>query len=119
MAVKENRRGKTPPVAKREHLRHAAVSGFPGDGGEALKVILGGGVPPGPENPYPISDKKLRFFIPYFRHDSPNVYPISDPGMCDNFGNSTGLRDAPNDVRVFLSSRSMSTATHVTLKMVS
>ena len=57
-------------------------------GGAVLIIFLGGGVPPGPENPYPISDQKIQFSIPYFRPDSQNVYPISDPVMCDNFGNS-------------------------------
>ena len=38
-----------------------------------LKDILGGGVPPGPENPYPISDQNIRFSVPYFRPDSQNV----------------------------------------------
>ena len=58
-----------------------------GRGGE-LMIFLGGGVPPGPENPYPISDQNIRFSIPYFRPDSQNVYPISDPVMCGKFGNS-------------------------------
>ena len=47
-------------------------------------IFLGGGVPPGPENPYPISDQNIRFSIPYFRPDSQNVYPISDK-MCTLF----------------------------------
>ena len=64
-------------------------------------------MPLGPENSYPISDQNIRFSIPYFRPDSQNVHPISDPVMCGKFGNSEwilrrmGLRDAPNDVRVF------------------
>ena len=95
-----------------------------GGGGGILIIFLGGGVPPGPENPYPISDQNIRFSTPYFRPVPQNVYPFSDPVMCGKFGilsidlRRTGLRDAPNDVRVF-SSRSMSTATHVTLKTVS
>ena len=40
-------------------------------------IFLGGGVPPGPENPYPISDQHIRFSISYFRPDSQNVYPIA------------------------------------------
>ena len=52
------------------------------------KIFLGGAVPPGPENPYPISDQNIRFSIPYFRPDSQNVYPISDPVMCGKFDNS-------------------------------
>ena len=43
-----------------------------------LIIFLGGGVPPGPENPYPISDQNIRFSTPYFRPDSQNAYPISD-----------------------------------------
>ena len=39
-----------------------------------------GCVPPGPENPYPISDQNIRFSLPYFRPDSQNVYPNRD---CD------------------------------------
>ena len=53
-----------------------------------FSIFLGEGVSPGPENPYPISDQKIRFSIPYFRPDSQNVYHVSDPVMCDNFGNS-------------------------------
>ena len=64
-------------------------------------------MPPGPENPYPISDQNIRFSLPYFRPDSQNVYPISDPVKCSNSGNSkkdlqrAGLCDAPNNVRFF------------------
>ena len=53
-------------------------------------------MPPGPENPYPISDQNIRFSIPYFRPHSQNVYPISDPWRCGNFSNSQwiyGVRD--------------------------
>ena len=32
-----------------------------------LILTLGGGVPPGPENPYPIWDQNIWFTIPYFR----------------------------------------------------
>ena len=90
-----------------------------------LIIFLGGGVPPSPENPYPISDQNIRFSIPYFRPDSQNVYPISDPVMCGNFSNSQwiyGVRDFMTPQTMFavcFSSWSMSTATHVTLKMVS
>ena len=38
--------------------------------GGVLTIFLGGGVPPGPENPYPISDQTIRFSVPYFRPDS-------------------------------------------------
>ena len=96
----------------------------PGGGGGVLIIFLGGGVPPGPENPYPISDQNIRFSIPYFRPDYQNVYPISDPVMCDKFGNSEwiyGVRDVRDAQTMFVSfsSRSMSTATHVTLKVAS
>ena len=67
--------------------RHKNWSSPPGAGG-VLIIFLGGVVPPGPENPYPISDQNIRFSIPYFRPDSQNVYPISDPVMCGKFGNS-------------------------------
>ena len=59
-----------------------------GGGGGVLLIFLGGGVLPGPENPYPISDQNIRFSIPYFRPDSHNVYPTSNPVMCGKFGNS-------------------------------
>ena len=77
----------------------------------AHMIFLGGGVPPGPENPYPISDLT----------QSQNVYPISDPVRFGNFSNSQwiyGVRDfvTPQTMFVFFFSRSMSTATHVTLK---
>ena len=45
-------------------------------GGGVLIIFLGGVVPPGPENPYPVSDLTLK-----------SVYPISDPVMCGKFGN--------------------------------
>ena len=45
--------------------------------GGVLVIFSGGGVPPGPENPYPISDQNIAFSIPHFRPDSQNVYPIS------------------------------------------
>ena len=53
-------------------------SGEGGEGGGVLIIFLGGGLPPGPENPYPISDQNIRFSTPYFRPDSQNAYPISD-----------------------------------------
>ena len=70
-------------------------------------IYLGPGVPPGPENLYPISDQNIQFSIPYFRPDSQNVCPISDPVMCAISELSIdlrrrGLRDAPNDVRVYV-----------------
>ena len=39
-----------------------------------LIIILGGGVPPGPENPYPISDQNIWFTIHYFRPN--NFHPV-------------------------------------------
>ena len=52
--------------------------------------------------------------IPYFRPcDLWRIRQLSLVLQC------AGLRDATNDARVFFSSRSMHTATHVTLKMVS
>ena len=65
-------------------------------GGGVLIIFLGGSVPPSPENPYPISDQNIRFSIPYFRPDSQNVYPISDPVRRGNLSNSQwiyGVRD--------------------------
>ena len=72
----------------------------------SLIIFLVGVVLPVPENPYPISKQNIRFSIPYFRPDSQNVHPISDPVICGKFGNSidlwrTGLLDASKDVRVF------------------
>ena len=61
------------------HQRAACLSHPGGGGGGVLIIFLSGGVPPGPENPYPISDQNIRFSIPYFRPDSQNVYPILDP----------------------------------------
>ena len=40
-------------------------------------MFLGGSVPPGPENRYPISDQNIWFSIPYFRPQ--NADPIADP----------------------------------------
>ena len=38
------------------------------EGGRGVIIIfLRGGVPPGPENPYPISDQNIRISIPYFK----------------------------------------------------
>ena len=54
-----------------------SIRGGGGRGG-VLIIFLGGGLPPGPENPYPISDQNIRFSTPYFRPDSQNAYPISD-----------------------------------------
>ena len=34
-----------------------------------LPEKLGGGVRPASENPYPVSDQSLQFFLPYFRSD--------------------------------------------------
>ena len=57
-----------------------------GEGGGTHNIFGPGGVPPGPENPYPISDQNIRIYLPYFIPDSQNVYPISDPVMCGKFG---------------------------------
>ena len=38
-------------------------------------TILGGGVPHGSQNPDPISDQNICFFIPLFRPDPENLYP--------------------------------------------
>ena len=40
--------------------------------------LLGGGVLHRPQNPDPISDQNILFFIPLFRPDPENLYPISD-----------------------------------------
>ena len=93
-----------------------------GGGGEwYLIIFLGGGVPPGPENPYPISDQNIRFSIPYFRPDLQHVYPISDPVDVWQIRQlsidlrRTGLRDAPNDVRVFFFLRDQRPGKHTLL----
>ena len=63
------------PVGQPHYLPHSVFQlshvslGSRGEGG-VLGLILGGSVPPGPENPYPISDQNIRFSIPYFRPDS-------------------------------------------------
>ena len=75
-----------------------------GGGGRVLNIFLGGGVPPSPENPYPISDQNILFSIPYFRPNSQNVYPISDPVRCGNFSNSQwiyGVRDLATPQTMF------------------
>ena len=43
-----------------------------------LIIILGGGVPPGPENPLPYFRPKYLTYYTHFRPDSINIYPISD-----------------------------------------
>ena len=45
-----------------------------GGGGGVLLGIFGGGVPPASPNSYPISDQKMPFSTPVFRHP----YPFSD-----------------------------------------
>ena len=82
-----------------------------GGGGGVLIIFLGRGVPPGTENPYPISDQNIRFSVPYFRPDSQNVYHISGPVRCGNFSNSQWIYGT--------SWRPKRCATHVTLKMAS
>ena len=88
------------------HVRYKASLITPRPGG-VLIIILGGGVPPGPENPYPISDQSIRFSIPYFRPESQNVYPISDPVMCGNFGNSQWIYGVRNFAGDFLTPQTM------------
>ena len=53
-----------------------SLNSIPGGGGVPLK-ILGGSVPPGTENHYPISDQNLDF-RPYFRPNFAILDPISD-----------------------------------------
>ena len=52
---------------------------LPGRG--VLIILLGRGVPPGPENPYPLSAQNIWFSTPDFRPVSQNVYPLHWP--CD------------------------------------
>ena len=63
--------------------------------------------------PYPISNMTLKMYTNFRPCE---VWQFEQLSMDLR---RTGLRDAPNDVHVSFSSRSMSTATHVTLKMVS
>ena len=70
-----------------EQLSPQWGGGGGGGGRGEYSMFLGGGVPPGPENLYPISDQNIRFSIPYFRPDSQNVYPLSDPVICWKFTN--------------------------------
>ena len=44
--------------------------------GGVLPNILGGGVPHGSQNPDPISDQNVWFFMPLFRPDPENLYPF-------------------------------------------
>ena len=72
-----------------------------------LIIFLGGGVPPGPENPYPISDQNIRFSTTLFQTWVSKCIPCFRP--CNMLGlglglgdlRHTGLRDTQNDVRVF------------------
>ena len=76
-----------------------------GDG--VLIIFLGGGVSPGPENPYPISGQNIRFSIPYFQTWLSKCIPDFRP--CDVLQcrqlsialRHMGLRDALNDVRAY------------------
>ena len=43
-----------------------------------LPETLGRGVPHDSQNPDPISDQNIYFFIPLFKPDPENLYPISD-----------------------------------------
>ena len=59
-----------------ETINHVSVdSGQTLPPGEVLPIILGASVPPGPENPYPISDQTIRFSILYFRHMTSQFAP--------------------------------------------
>ena len=71
----------------------------PGGGAERVLIIfLGGGVPPGPENPYPISDQNIHFRYP-ISDLTLKMYTLFQTVRCGNFGHSkydlqcTGLRD--------------------------
>ena len=99
--------------------------GGEGGGGVGTHNIFGWGFAARSWKPLPYFRPKYRNFqtlfqtwlskcIPYFRPcDLWRIRQLSLVLRC------TGLRDATNDARVFFSSRSMHTATHVTLKMVS
>ena len=77
-------------VASRDEWNFSLFStrGDLGGWGRVLIIFFGVSVRPGPENPYLVSDQNIRFSLPYCRPDSQNVYPISDPVRCFNFGNS-------------------------------
>ena len=49
-----------------------------GGGGGVLCIFLGGGVPLGLWNPYPIPDHVNLILQPYTRLDTENHYPIPD-----------------------------------------
>ena len=61
-------------------LINAGMAEIGGGGGGLLMMFLSGGVLPGPENPYPISDQNINHNI------NQNVYPVSDPVICCDFG---------------------------------
>ena len=50
----------------------------PEGGGGVLLGIFGRGVPPGSQNPDPISDQNIPFSTPVFRPGPQNPYPFSD-----------------------------------------
>ena len=79
-----------------------------------LVVFLG--VPRGPENP--ISDQNIQFSLPYFRPDSQNVYPTSDPVRCGNFGNSRvyGIRDFVTPQTISIAFSLLCAITHFDLR---
>lgn len=73
----------------RLHLQYICVRGLAspkgrGGGGWVLPEILGRGVRPASQNPYPIYDRHLRFSLPYLRLDPChwdlpyNYFPSSD-----------------------------------------
>ena len=70
-----------------------------------LIIFLGVGVPPGPKNPYLISDQNIRFSIPYFRPCI--VWQFRQFSI----GFTAFSSYAPNDVRVFFLRDAMPAAT--------
>ena len=50
----------------------------PAPGGDLLLGIFGRGVPPGSQNPDPISDQNIPFSTPVFRPGLENTYSCSD-----------------------------------------
>ena len=61
-------------VRKQNEIREAPGEGEGGGGGFPPK-ILGGGVPPGSQNPAPFSDKKIFFFKPLFQTKKAKTIP--------------------------------------------
>ena len=57
----------------------------PPGGGGVLLGILGGSVPPGCQNPYPISDHKNVIFHTYFQTRPLKPIPVFRPGLSNAF----------------------------------